>query len=306
MCTGVYKSAFLLYIAYWAKVYNRFRPRRKDPSAVPCVLMVILENNIEETIIRLFNMSSSIDDITKYTPQEVIKLMREKGRLTLENGETNIILKYFPNNTLSPSDLYSEIDTIEDDNKEVMLLVIDYIKRMRSDFPAADERIKLRDISNSLKDLAIHYNIPVFTAQQINRAGNMTIDAAMDSGKEDLGRFLGRGNIAECWDLMENSDWVAILNVEVERSSGIRYLTVKEIKKRYKSMTDVTYFNHPFVEGSTIMLVEDVKLDKSVSKTSLSSDFVSPKSLVSGKRNNATTSDNVETLYTLGDQFQLT
>jgi hypothetical protein len=36
-------------------------------------------------------------------------------------------------------------------------------------------------------------------------------------------------------------------------------------------MTDITYFNHPFVEGSTIMLVNDVEMEKAVSKTSLSS-----------------------------------
>jgi hypothetical protein len=144
---------------------------------------------------------------------------------------------------------------------------------MRSDFPAPDDRVKLRDISNGVKDLLVRYKIPGISAQQINRSGSVTIDSAMESGKEDLTRYLGRSNIADAWDLFENVDWCCILNVEIERSSGNRFLTFKELKKRYRSMTDITYFNHPFVEGSTIMLVNDVELDKSVSKTSLSSNM---------------------------------
>jgi hypothetical protein len=144
---------------------------------------------------------------------------------------------------------------------------------MRPDEPAPDERIKLRNISNGLKDFGIHYKIPVITAQQLNRSGNMTIDAAAGSGKEDLARFLGRSNISDAWDLLENADWSAILNVEVERVTKVRYLTVKEIKKRYKSMTDINYFNHPFEEGSTIMLIDDVPLEKSISKISIASDM---------------------------------
>jgi hypothetical protein len=268
--SGTYKSSFLIYCAYWIKRYNYVTPRRKDPTAIPCVLMYLLENDIEETIIRLFNICASTDDISNYTPAQVFKMMREGG-LTLKQGEINIILKYRPANTLSPNDIASDIDTLEDDNKEVIALVIDYLKRMRSDFPAPDDRVKLRDISNGVKDLLVRYKIPGISAQQINRSGSVTIDSAMESGKEDLTRYLGRSNIADAWDLFENVDWCCILNVEIERSTGHRYLTFKELKKRYRSMTDITYFNHPFVEGSTIMLVNDVEMEKAVSKTSLSS-----------------------------------
>jgi hypothetical protein len=146
-----------------------------------------------------------------------------------------------------------------------------------------------------LKDFAIHYKIPVITAQQLNRSGNMTIDAAAGSGKEDLARFLGRANISDAWDLLENADWSAILNVEVERQSHVRYLTIKEIKKRYKSMTDVNYFNHPFEEGSTIMLIDDVPLEKSISKISIASDMTAEQ-MVEPKRNHANNSDMIDGL----------
>jgi hypothetical protein len=123
----------------------------------------------------------------------------------------------------------------------------------------------------------------------------MTIDAAAGSGKEDLARFLGRANISDAWDLLENADWSAILNVEVERKTRIRYLTIKEIKKRYKSMTDITYFNHPFEEGSTIMLIDDVPLEKSISKISIASDM-SPDTTLEPKANHKNNRDIVDGL----------
>ena len=77
--------------------------------------------------------------------------------------------------------------------------------------------MRLKYASNELKDLAIRLKIPVITAQQINRAGNMAVDDAQVAGKEDLGKLIGRGNVAQSWDLLENSDWVCILNIEVKR-----------------------------------------------------------------------------------------
>ena len=220
-------------------------------------------------------MSSSKDDITNFEPKDAFKLMREKGGLTLDSDtDMDIVMQYYGNFEISTADLYGIIEDLEDQNREVVCLVLDYIKRVRPAQKATDERGQLANVSNELKDLAIRLRIPVITAQQINRAGNMTVDAAMESGKEDLARFLGRSNIANCWDMLENTDWAAILNVEVERKTNIRYLTIKQIKKRYKSTTEIEYFNQPFVEGSTIQLVEDYASDKPAGKYSLASDLV--------------------------------
>ena len=82
----------------------------------------------------------------------------------------------------------SAID-LEDNNREVIAVVVDYIKRIRSISPTIDERIRLANVSNELKDLSVNLKIPVITAQQINRAGNMALDNASETGKEDLARF---------------------------------------------------------------------------------------------------------------------
>lgn len=270
--TGSWKSAFLLSTCLWIKKYNRVKPLIQGHR--PTVLYISNENTINESVVRLYNMAVTNEDITKVSPQEAVKRMRDAGLVLENDDDIDIVMMYFGNFEISTSDVYSIIEDLEDQNREVICFVLDYIKRIRPSVKAVDERTQLANVSNELKDLSVKKSIPVVTAQQINRAGNMTVDAAMESGKKDLARFLGRGNIAQSWDMLENCDWTAILNIELERSTDKRYLTIKEIKKRYRSMTDITYMNQPFMDNSTIRLVEDVNMDKSVAKLSLQSDLV--------------------------------
>lgn len=271
--TGGYKSSILLQCARWIKLYNKITPRRKEPSVTPTVLLISTENSVEETVIRLFNMCASDKPINEFTPEQAIELMKKTGHMTLKDGDTDIYIAYYANNELDTSDLYSIIEDLEDDNREVVALIFDYIKRIRPAEYAPDERLQLKNVSNELKTLAIKLDIPVITAQQINRAGNMAIDAAAGEGKEDLARLLGRANIAVSWDLLENVDWAAIINIEREKSSQRLYLTIKRIKIRYKDLAKYSYINHPFHENSTIQLEDDITSPNPLSKESLSSDM---------------------------------
>ena len=50
-------------------------------------------------------------------------------------------------------------------------------------------------------------------------------------------------------------------------------MTIKRIKIRYKDNAKYSYINHPFAPNSTIRLLDDINLDKPISKESLSSDM---------------------------------
>lgn len=108
---------------------------------------------------------------------------------------------------------------------------------------------------------------------QLNRTGASTIDAAMEANKEDLARFLGRANVGSAFEVIENSDFVCIINVEKKRSTGQYYLTFKRVKIRYRDLYDIGYFNHPFDGENRMRLIDDIYLDKSLSEDSLASDF---------------------------------
>lgn len=287
--TGGYKSSILLQCARWIKLFNKAKPKRKEPSATPTVLLISTENSVEETVIRLFNMCVADTPINDYTPENAVKELKTTGKMVLKDGDTDIYIAYYANNELDTSDLYSIIEDLEDDNREVIALIFDYIKRIRPAEYAPDERLQLKNVSNELKTLAIKLDIPVITANQINRAGNMAIDAAAGEGKEDLARLLGRANIAVSWDLLENVDWAAIINIEREKRTNLLYLTIKRIKIRYKDMAKYSYINHPFEKDSTIRLIDDILLPEPLSKESLSSDMegyitAGSKGIVNGRK----------------------
>ena len=263
----------LLKILRDTKKYNGDLQVRK-PGKRPCALLVTMENDISETIERIFNMTVTDENIRNYSPKQVVKMVKEKGELMISNDNSmDIKIKYCSNRSIDTSDLYTMIDDLADEGKEVIMLILDYLKRIRPAEKGKDEKEELKNITNELKTLALDYDIPVVTAHQLNRSGATVVDAAMQNNKEDLARFLGRSNVGSAWEVVENADWVCIINVEKKRETGQYYLTFKRVKIRYKNISDLGYFNHPFDGENRMRLIDDIELGKSISEDSLVSDF---------------------------------
>ncbi len=272
---GGFKSGILLKIARDIKMYNKGLVGKKSGKR-PCVLLITMENTVQESVERLFNMTVTAANIRDYSPKEVIKLIKENGELTInddENMDIDIIIKYFPNRAIDTSDLYTIIDDLSDEGKEVIAFILDYIKRIRPYERAKDEKEELKNVTNELKSLAQHFDIPVVSAAQLNRSGASTVDSAMQSNKEDLARFLGRSNVGSAWEIIENSDWCCIINIEKKKETGQYYLTFKRVKIRYGDKTNFDYFNHPFNMENRMQLIDDIYLDEPLSEESLSSNF---------------------------------
>lgn len=267
-----FKSGVLLKTAIDIKNYNKNAPT-DVPGARKTVLFVTLENTVAETIERAFNMTASEEALKNFTPQQVYDMVMKHGVFKIQgDDDINVVFAYFPGNSIDTDHLYSMISDIEDDGGEVIALILDYIKRIRPALPARDEKEALKNVTDELKVIATHYNIPVITAHQLNRDAASTIDAAIQSNKTDLGRLVGRGNIGSAWEVQENSDVVIALNVEQKLDTGAYYLTFKRTKIRYAE-SNMEYFNHPFAVGGKIRLLDDVHLEHPISEISLSSDF---------------------------------
>jgi ABC-type transporter Mla MlaB component len=276
--SGKFKSGTLLNIADQIRSFN--------PQIVPVengrrktILFVTMENSIEETVVRLFDMySDANDDITTASTDDVIKTLREKGKYQFtDTTGIDIDIRYFANLEINTARLYNLIQELEDNGKKVICLILDYLKRIDSTFDSkGDERIRLSYVAKELKTLAEFFEIPVITAMQINREGNSIVDAAMREDKSDVTRFVGSSNIGSCWDIVEESDWLCIVNLEKQKSTEELYLTFKRVKIRGKKDSQgIDYFNHPFSNEKEIRLETDVDKEKSLSIMSLSSDLES-------------------------------
>jgi replicative DNA helicase len=192
---GTFKSGILMSVAYWAKLFNAGIKTKRGKR--PTILYITLENDIDETIERLFNMAVVPTDIRDYTPKEVAKMFKEKSRLFITNeNDITIQMQYFGNREIDTWDIGVMIEELLDEGKEVVMLIVDYLKRVRPYEVAKDEKQELKNVSNELKNLAVEFDIPVISAQQLNREGQKVIDNAKINNKDDLTNLLGRGNIS--------------------------------------------------------------------------------------------------------------
>lgn len=298
------KSQILLKSALDIRKYNKIET--KDPDKRPVVLYITLENSIEETIERLFNMTCTNDDIRNYTPRQVIDMLKKDGQCTL-NSKNNIdlVMQEFGNREIDTNDLYTIIQDLSDEGMEVVALVLDYVKRIRPAEKGANEKEELKNITNELKNLAKTADLPIITAQQLNRTAASVVDSAMQSKKEDLARLIGRDAVAGAWEIQENSDWVCVLNQERKQDTNELFMTFKLLKRRYKSVEEnekyrrLEYFNHPYNTDNEIQLIDDVNNDKPLSLISLATQFVGAEDASKRGVKNAVERKNKDEVYSI-------
>ena len=280
--SGKFKSGTLLNIAD--------QIRRFNPQIIPvenglrkCILFITLENSIEETIERLYDMYSDVSaDLRNSTIEEIIATLRESGGLLFDgsgSGGIDIYFKYAGNLEISTADIYGFMSDLKNRGYQPICIVLDYIKRIDSAHNSnGDERVRMSFVTKELKSIAEFYQIPVITAMQLNREGNSIIDASMRDNKHDVARFVGSSNIGNAWDIYEDSDWVCLINLELQKSTGRLFLTFKRLKNRGKNIAfALDYFNHPFINAKNIRLDTDVDKAEPISIISLANDLESIK-----------------------------
>lgn len=276
--TGKFKSGTLWNITDQLRQFNpQIKPVENGMRKV--LLFVTMENTIYETIIRLFDMyNPGVKDIKEMEVEEVAKILREEGHFEFtDDAGIDIEMRYYSDLEIATSNLYTLIQELADQGKQVIALILDYILKLNSDKEHhGDERTRISYAGRELKALAQYYDIPVITAMQINREGNSILEATMQDNKEDIGRFIGNSYIGQCWDLVQESDWVCFINLEMQKSTGKWFLSFKRTKIRGKpDPMALDYFNHPFVNNNGIRLEPDVNKPEPISVISLASDLVS-------------------------------
>ena len=252
--TGAGKSMTLLNIVRQIKQYNP-NYKTKDPTKIPCVVILTMENTVTETIQRLFQISTGEDFAKQDSPEEALNKLLTTGQLYLSTeSPIDIIIKYEPNKSKDTGYLYTMADDLEDEGYEIIALVLDHAKRIRSVERNTDVRLELGDIINELKTFAMLRDIPVITNSHLNRDAARTIDESAGKSKSDLTRMLGKSNIGESMLMLDNVDFAAIVNPEYDKN-GRKWMVFREIKTRVKIMRE--YICQPFDTENEIKLIED-------------------------------------------------
>lgn len=265
---GEGKSSTLIDMAIEIKRYNASY-RCADPTKRPCVVLLVMENSIKETIQRIFSMCIG-EDMTNYTEEEAMRLLQTDGKLMVsESSPIDLIVKFRPNLSEDTSYLYTVCEDLEDEGYEVICFIQDYIKRIRSVDGSfgGDLRLQLGAVINEFKTFATLKNIPVITASQLNRSASSTIDEAKVKNQQDLVRLLGRSNVGESNLILENSDWIGLIAPELDKE-GKKYLGMQRVKSRYYIPGDMHCAYIPYINNS-IKFQEDLYAIKPAHKTTM-------------------------------------
>jgi hypothetical protein len=185
-------------------------------------------------------------------------MLRNEGQLVLnESSPINIVVKYRPNRSVNTSYLYTMCDEMDDRGYEVICVVQDHLKRIRSVYGNQDLRIELGDVVAEIKNFAAEKDIPVISNTHLNREATKIVEEGLRKGNQDVGKLLGQSNTGESMLIQDNIDCSIMISLDFDKDSN-RHMTFNLTKMRDKMVNPRTYFAQPFIPGSTIRLVEDV------------------------------------------------
>lgn len=283
---GAGKSLSLLNIAKQIKNNNKHF-RTKDPTKTPVIVILTMENSVKESVERLFEITTG-KDIKNYSAEEAIKMMKEEGELYLsDESPIDIVIKYMPNRSVDTSYLYTMTEDLEDEGYEVICVIQDHIKRIRSVEKSNEIRLELGSIVNEFKTFSMMKDCVVITNSHLNREAAKTIDDGLRDNKADLLRMLGRANIGESMLMLDNLDVAILISKESDKDGNV-YMGFKRIKERIKVNPNVNIIYQPFESKESLKLTEDLGRRVPVHKYSLRDEV----NIIGGINNNLNTVNN--------------
>lgn len=267
---GAGKSWTLLNIAKQIKNNNKhYRP--KDPTKIPVVVILTMENTVKETVSRLFESVTGYD-MKNMSVEDAMKCFKEQGEMYLsDDNPIDIIVKFVPNRSVDTSYLYTLAEDLEDEGYEMICLIQDHVKRIRSIERTTDMRIELGNVVNEMKTFSMLKDCVVITNGHLNREAARSIDDGNQANKADLIRMIGRSNVGESMLMIDNVDIALILQQEYD-AEGNRYMGFKRVKERVKCNPMETIVYQKFKAPDSMELIEDLNQRIPMHRDTLKSD----------------------------------
>lgn len=268
--TGGFKSGLLLNLMKMVKLHNRGH-EHKDPNKRPTILFLSQENNIWETILRIFNIFGTTRNIKNFTVEEITEILEKGGfRLVADDLDIDIEFRYYGNMDIGANDIRGIVEELDNSGREVIGVFQDYIERLRPPNFNTDRRTQLNDCSNQLHDLAIDLDIWIVTGSQFNRDGVAVIEDMRAANKHDIGKKVGSKNVSESFGMLKNFDVNICIIIEYDANEERFWLSFRRLKFRGDDTDRMDYFVQPFVgKNSKIQLMEDIDSDTPVYRKSM-------------------------------------
>lgn len=206
-------------------------------------LYITLENLIDESLLRLYQMMFNKDQISALrdinSGVDIKKAIDEK---TKASGCT-IIFKYFRKHSISCTDIMMHLDDIIDlyGKGSIRGLYVDYLDLLKTDISNDLYRLELSFITSALKDIAVLYNIPVITVTQLTRAVYRNQES----------KTLNLDMMSESIKKVENADVIALMSKD-ETSNDKVYMKVGKNRCGRANVSidfNVNFEHYKFLDG---------------------------------------------------------
>ena len=256
---AVGKSMSMLNIALQIKKYNTYY-EPKDPTKIPTIVYLTQENDVDETVSRMFAILCDGKKFSDYTKEQIYDmLINEGGCVLTDESNINIMVIYKPSDSIDTSDLYTIAEELEDDGYEMIMLLQDHVKRIRTvnHDHRADKRLELGDVINEFKVFAQIKQVSVLTVGHFNRSADVTVENASAKNVADIGKLLGRSHTGESLLMIDNADFVLSLHRGYDRQNN-PYLEINQLKQRNGAPPEIKYIAQPFDPNNTARLLTDL------------------------------------------------
>jgi len=118
------------------------------------------------------------------------------------------ILKYVVEQNIKISDWSKIIDQIIDRHKKAPVIMVDYLRKVKTEGNRLDERLRVDEILSNLTDMAKKYNLPILVISELSRESYKT------------GQRLGMTAFKESGNIEYEASWLGILAAVKDDGKG--------------------------------------------------------------------------------------
>jgi replicative DNA helicase len=157
------------------------------------------------TKIPMFELKSDLNNLKS----QILDIKRQ-------NNKSKILIKEFPPSTISPAQVASYLQKLQQRGIKVDCLVLDYLNLMDvAKGTNMYERIKY--ISEQLRAISYRFSIPVISATQVNRQGAKTENPSIDTISEGMSLAHTADCIFNIWQKEDEKD-MGVINMGIAKN----------------------------------------------------------------------------------------
>lgn len=173
--------------------------------------------------------------------------------------DKKLYIKFFSAKTASIQDIAGHLSMLMDTGVKPDLVLLDYIDLLKPSRERKEKRHELGDLYEEVRAFGMEHNLPVMTASQTNRAGEMADHDPTTKKVGKKSRSLNISHIAEDWSKANTADYIwGIRRPFKHPVASPDFLTILDtLKSRHSSRESKIGFKTDFAR----CYIEEISLD---------------------------------------------